>query len=371
MVGNGLYLPGRIEGNRISFLVNTEVSILAAWTWKKWGRAENELTRYWGRLCSLEGWALECLCSARLTVTLGTRAIKWNFIVGEIGDDEGILGNDFAMAHELTVRPCEGAVYLPTLSRARKEHMGQRLPCTIRSVTEVQAITEETLAVRAVGPATLARLTVTQVRVVVPTPRAGGTVMIEMGPGPLGLCPVRGVVEVEQDSRIWLANTGPQPIQIKQGQVVAMAECVMAGPGASPGDGQNEGDEVNGLVERAAPHLTDRECQQLPTAMVEDMLAIGIIQESISVWSSPTVLVKKKVGMTRFCIDYRRFNQVTKVDAYPLPHIEDRGLAPTQDLLTLGWSPETYMRYGRLSDYARTTEDIFRASRSKPPPCTS
>ena len=86
--------------------------------------------------------------------------------------------------------------------------MGQRLPCTIRSVTEVRAITEETHGVRAVGPATLAP----QVRVVVPTPRAGGTVMIEMRPGPLGQCPVRGVVKVEQDSRIWLANTGPQLI---------------------------------------------------------------------------------------------------------------------------------------------------------------
>ena len=151
MVGNGLYLPGRIEGNGVSFLVDTGsgVSILAAQTWRKWGRAEDKLTRYWGCLCSVEGRALECLGRARLTVTLGTRVIKWSFIVAEIGDDEGILGNDFAMAHELTVRPCEGAVYLTDLAGTGKVHMGERLPCTIRSVTEVRAVTEETLAVQA------------------------------------------------------------------------------------------------------------------------------------------------------------------------------------------------------------------------------
>ena len=143
---------------------------------------EDEPARYWGRLCSVEGRALECLGRARLTVTLGTRVIEWSFIVAEIGDDEGILGNDFAMAHKLTVRPCEGAVYLPDRSGTRKEHMDERLPCTIRSVTEVRAITEDTLAVRAVGPAMLAPHTVAQVRVIFPTPGARGTVMIEMGP---------------------------------------------------------------------------------------------------------------------------------------------------------------------------------------------
>ena len=175
MVGNGLYIPGRIEGNIVSFLVDTGsgVSILAAWTWRKWGHAEGELTRYWGQLCSVEGRALDCLGRTRLTETLGTRAIEWNVIVAEIGDDEGILGNDFAMAHELTVRPCDGAVYLPTLSKAKEEHMGQRLSCTIRSVSEVRAITEETLAVRALGPATLAPHTVTQVPVAIPTPETG------------------------------------------------------------------------------------------------------------------------------------------------------------------------------------------------------
>ena len=103
-IGNGLYLLGRIRGNGVSILVDTGsgVSILAARTWRKWGRTEDELTRYWGRLCSVEGRALECLGKARLTVTLGTQVVEWGFIVAEIGDDEGILVNDY------TVRPCVG-----------------------------------------------------------------------------------------------------------------------------------------------------------------------------------------------------------------------------------------------------------------------
>ena len=229
-------------------------------SWRR-GHGGNGVAR--GGLCSVEGRALECLGKARLTVTLGARVIEWSFIVAEIGDDEGILRNDFAMAHELTVRPCEGAVYLPDLAGTGKGHMGERLPCTIRAVTEVRAVTEETLAVRAVGSATLAPHTVSQVRVIVPTPRAPGTVMIDPGPGPLGLCPVRGIVEVEQDSNIWLANTGSQPIQIDKDEVVAMAECVLAEPGVNAGNDRGDGDEVNGLVERASPHLTSEECRAM------------------------------------------------------------------------------------------------------------
>ena len=37
-------------------------------------------------------------------ITLGMRMVLWNFIVTKIGEDEVILGNDFAMAHQLTVR---------------------------------------------------------------------------------------------------------------------------------------------------------------------------------------------------------------------------------------------------------------------------
>ena len=57
--------------------------------------------------------------------------------------------------------------------------------------------------------------------------------------------------------------------------------------------------------------------------LVGEMLSGGVVRESSSPWASPVVLVRKKNGELRFCVDYRRLNAVTRKDVFPLPRFDD------------------------------------------------
>ena len=62
---------------------------------------------------------------------------------------------------------------------------------------------------------------------------------------------------------------------------------------------------------------------ELERTSVAELYKTGKIRPSNSPWSAPVVMVPKKDGKLRFCIDYRALNEVTKKDAYPLPRIAD------------------------------------------------
>lgn len=61
--------------------------------------------------------------------------------------------------------------------------------------------------------------------------------------------------------------------------------------------------------------------QAIINVEVEKIEEEKVIEPSQSAWSSPIVVVRKKDGGHRFCINFRRLNTVTEKDAYPLPHI--------------------------------------------------
>ena len=74
---------------------------------------------------------------------------------------------------------------------------------------------------------------------------------------------------------------------------------------------------------KQAPRRLPEHMHEEVNKHIDAMLERKVIQPSKSPWSSPIVLAKKKDGSTRFCVDYRRLNEVTIKDAYPLPLIQE------------------------------------------------
>ena len=93
---------------------------------------------------------------------------------------------------------------------------------------------------------------------------------------------------------------------------------------------------------RIPPQLYDEVKQHL-----QEMLRLGAIRKSCSPWASAIVLVRKKNGKLRFCIDLRKLNQRTLKDSYALPRIEqtleslaDSQIYSTLDLTSGYWQVE-------------------------------
>jgi len=74
---------------------------------------------------------------------------------------------------------------------------------------------------------------------------------------------------------------------------------------------------------RVPPRRAGPKAREAEAAEVERQLAADVIEPTSSEWGFPVVLIPKKDGTLRFCVDYRMLNAVSKRDSYPLPRMDE------------------------------------------------
>ena len=180
---------------------------------------------------------------------------------------------------------------------------------------------------------------------------------------------VTGVPALSSGSEVWIAihNHCPEPLRLHSGKNIGVLEVVTVvdtkSSTSKPGSMHQppvrehlsplQQQQLNGLfkefsdvfsqgeddlgctpllehtVETHGPPLRQPYRRQNPAvqreemAQVQQMLASDVIQPSNSPWASPVVMIKKKDGSLRFCVDFRQLNAAIVKDAHPLPWIDD------------------------------------------------
>ena len=99
---------------------------------------------------------------------------------------------------------------------------------------------------------------------------------------------------------------------------------------ALPGDSLGRTDKCKHHINTDGARPVKQPYRRMPIAKLEkieddvlDLLNRGVVIPSSSPWGSPLVIVKKKDGTDRICVDYRMLNAATKKDSYPLPRIDE------------------------------------------------
>ena len=180
---------------------------------------------------------------------------------------------------------------------------------------------------------------------------------------------VTGIPALSSGPELWVAvhNHRPEPLQLHSGQNIGVLEVVtladtpltvsQPGPPRRPSLPERlsplQQQQLNALfqefsevfsqgeddlgstpllehtIETHGPPLRQPYRRQNPAvrreemAQVQQMLASNVIRPSNSPWASPVVMVRKKDGSLRFCVDFRQLNATTVKDAHPLPRIDN------------------------------------------------
>ena len=368
----GYRLDGMVNGVQISFLVDTGavVTLLRKDTWERISAADPQELSPWSelQLVGVGGTSLSVHGSASVKIELEGKMFTTNVVVVSPLITMAILGLDVLKQNrasidveskQLHLAECSLPLREPELQNGRKRKVKAEKTTEIppRSVIEVMAciddpvepgtmwLLEETTEKRA--PTAVARALVqptsTRVPIRLLNPRTEPLVVyagmelatLEEADAPVGLVNAIGsgdppAVGEEKQEMLWrLVEESDPSLSGEEKQMffnllLSYADVFSASPNDLGRTGKlrhciNTGDAppTRQPVRRIPPHRREE-----VRALLNEMLERRVVEPSTSPWASPIVLVQKKDGSTRFCVDCRKLNDVTRKDAYPLPRID-------------------------------------------------
>ena len=376
--GSGFYVSGQMETQNVDWLVDTgcSITIISSRVFfmvPEDDRPELEVSR--NVLTSADGTKLKTLGETVVNITVGKKTFPHLSVIADISND-GLLGMDFLKKHSFSIDFKNNTLSCADSTIVADCRLGRNQVCrvSVAENTVIPAGTRTILPGRATKPLAhgswlveplkqcpggqqvMTASTIIQGR--------GHEVILEvMNPTSEDVCLYRntsvGVVtrlppdhvaarictdgKMEKERKIpasFSSHLSPEMMQIfdsidadlssrekKKVEVLLKQHAEVFASRSQP-FGRTDlvthsistevTQPIKQPVRRPPFHLRD-EAQKEVTKMLDQ----GVIEPSESPWASPVVLVRKKDGSLRYCIDYRRLNSVTIKDSYPLPRIDE------------------------------------------------
>ena len=362
------------------------VSLLRKDVWDKQSSTEAILESWNGSvLVGVDGSPLDVLGTCETNISLRGEEFCWEMVVVNNLSSPAILGIDFLKSHQCSINLAEGCVCFPKPQQSDGPSTTQQsdspresnasncksLKVTLPESLRIPAMSEMEIMASVQGSGVEGTWVVEG---------------IQSKKVPVLIAHAL-VVPTDQGVPVRLLNTQSEPVMIHRGTCIAIMEsCVIPSETANAAVSTNDTnitttttpsipskEMLQKIVKNVSRELTDAQKEKLFSLlhtysnilasspsdlghtkrlqhsihtgeaapvrqpvrrvpphrreeikdMLQDMQAKEIIQPSKSPWASPIVLVQKKNGGTRFCVDYRKLNNLTRKDAYPLPRVDD------------------------------------------------
>ena len=370
----GVYVTGIVNHTQMSILLDTgsTVSVISEAMWKKSGTTGVNLQPVSGTLTTASGSPITILGQTTMRIRIGNADVTFPMIVASNISHDCLLGSDFLRTNICCIMYGSGTFLIQ--GSEVPIHYAKQAPAVCRIALDSAVTIPPGTEVLSTGVLASAKLRNT-----------GSPGLVDEAKGvrkKKAVCIARTMI-VPRDGKatIRLANFTDRDIQLNKGQVVgqfnpidhtrAMAISCIDGNSSSniPQAGQAWHKELNldkgeltqdqelaffkivkefedvfardesdvglsNLIEHEINIGDHTPIKQQPRRLpphrravvdeqLESLLTQGRIVPSNSPWSSPVVLVRKRNGDFRMCIDYRKLNAVTTKDAQPLPRVDD------------------------------------------------